>query len=153
MLNFHYKSGLEKVPISPWLVTLLHICGVIPTPQSPSRYLRKLRVSADVSALSADIVALNGEYFMVFHNVLRVLHDYLLVVHDVLLVVHDVSECFISVSWCFTMFNNVLWVAQHLSSLHRPLITTMPQGSAIIPQGFGDDAAGIVDIAANMIPC
>ena len=28
-------SCLEKVPVSPWLVTLLHICGVIPTPQSP----------------------------------------------------------------------------------------------------------------------
>ena len=28
-------AGLEKVLISPWLVTLLHICGVVPTPQSP----------------------------------------------------------------------------------------------------------------------
>ena len=28
-------AGLEKVPISPWLVTLLHICGVTPTPQLP----------------------------------------------------------------------------------------------------------------------
>ena len=31
----HQWTGLEKVLISPWLVTLLHICGVIPTPQSP----------------------------------------------------------------------------------------------------------------------
>ena len=28
-------TGLEKVSISLWLVTLLHICGVIPTSQSP----------------------------------------------------------------------------------------------------------------------
>ena len=35
-INQSYSnSGLEKVLISPRLVTLLHICGVIPTPQSP----------------------------------------------------------------------------------------------------------------------
>ena len=33
--NATLSAGLEKVLISPWLVTLLHICGVIPTPQSP----------------------------------------------------------------------------------------------------------------------
>ena len=65
------QSGLEKVPISPLLVTLLHICGVTPTPQSPEtprRYHRKLHASADiaapsvdVSASTADIVASNGE--------------------------------------------------------------------------------------------
>ena len=100
-------TGLEKVPISPWLVTLLHICGVIPTLQSPTsletprRCCRKLSASADVSASSADvsasstdIVTFNGECCVMFHNVLRV--------------IHNVSQCFTSVSWCFTMFNNVL---------------------------------------------
>ena len=88
------RSGLKKVPVSLWLLTLLHICGVIPTPQSPistetqRQYCRKLRTradiakpismpSADVSELSAYIVASNGECLMMFHNVLRVFHDVL----------------------------------------------------------------------------
>ena len=83
---------LEKVLISAWLVTLLHICGVIPTPQSPlspetpRRCRRKVRASADVSASSADIIASNGECFVMSHNVLRVFHN--------------VSQCF----KCFMMF-------------------------------------------------
>ena len=50
------RAGLAKVLVSPWLVTLLHICRVIPTPQSPisletpRRYRRYLRAIADVSA-------------------------------------------------------------------------------------------------------
>ena len=56
------NSGLEKVLISRLLVTLLHIRGVIPTPQSPispvtPRDLRRRR--AEVSASSANIIASN----------------------------------------------------------------------------------------------
>ena len=43
--KFIQYSGLEKLAISPWLVTLLHICGVIPTLQSLEtlcRYRREL---------------------------------------------------------------------------------------------------------------
>ena len=84
--------------------------GVIPTlqsPETPCRYRRKLRASADitmpsadVAAPSADIIALNGECpkcFMMFDNVLRAFQDVLLVV-QVLRVFHNVSRCFISVS-------------------------------------------------------
>ena len=96
------QAGLEKVPISPWLVTLLHICGVIPTPQSPilpetpSWYSWKLRASVDVSALMIERWYRRIEWW-VFHNVLRVFHNVLRVFHNVLLVVHDESR-FISVS-------------------------------------------------------
>ena len=31
----HGEAGLVKIPMSQGLVTLLHICRVIPTPQSP----------------------------------------------------------------------------------------------------------------------
>ena len=75
-------SGLEKVPISPWLVTLLHICGVIPTPQlpeTPSQYHRKLRMRAHVSAPEWWVF----KCVIMFHDGLRVFHDVLLVVHDV----------------------------------------------------------------------
>ena len=46
--------GQEKIQISPWLVTLLHICGVIPTPQSPispetpCRYRQKLHANVNI---------------------------------------------------------------------------------------------------------
>ena len=87
----YHKSGLEKTPISPWLVTLLHIHGVIPTTQLPisletsPQYCRKLHSSAgiaarstDVATPSADIVASNGSVW----------------------VFRDVSQCFMS----FMMF-------------------------------------------------
>ena len=66
--------GLEKVPISPSLVTLLHICGVIPTPQSPispetPRERRCLHIERWYRRIE----------LRVFRDVLRV-------------------------SWCFTMF-------------------------------------------------
>ena len=60
------RSG--KSTISAWLVSLLYICGVIPTPQSPETPHNVAAPSTDVSAsganvseLSADIVASNGE--------------------------------------------------------------------------------------------
>ena len=86
-----FMTGLEKVLISPWLVTLLHICGVTPTPQSPispklctditenstlalmlpcRALMSPLRVaSSDVSASSADIVASNRECFMLWWKI------------------------------------------------------------------------------------
>ena len=53
------KSGLEKITISPWLVTLLHISRVIPTPQSSilpetlPQYCQKLCSIADIATPSA----------------------------------------------------------------------------------------------------
>ena len=41
------NTCLGKVPISPWLVTLLHICGVIPTPQSPKTPRNRRRLSIE----------------------------------------------------------------------------------------------------------
>ena len=117
-----HAAGLEKVPISPWLLTLLHICWVIPTPQSPETprwYRRKLLASAENYARAPKTtrerrccpaehqycriewrvfrdVSLCFKCFMMFHNVLRVFHDVLLVVHYVLR--------------RFTMYYNVLQV-------------------------------------------
>ena len=71
-------------------------------------------------------------------------HDVLLVVHDVLQVVHDVLRCITMFYKCFMMFNNV---SRYLVS--RPTIGTADHNSAEI----GDDAAGIVNIAAKVIPC
>ena len=82
----------KKIPISPWLITLLRICGVIPTPISPETprwYCQKLHA-----------IAMNSLKVQ-YAGMVRV-------VHDVLRVFQDVSQCFTSVSWCFTMFNNVL---------------------------------------------
>ena len=62
-------SGLEKVPISPWLVTLFASFGVIPTLQSPisretpRQYRRKLRASADIDAQRADVAAVSADVF------------------------------------------------------------------------------------------
>ena len=60
-----HEPGLEKVPISPWLVTLLHICGVIPTPQSPD---------VDITAHRYHVLLV----VQMFYNVLHVFHDVLL---------------------------------------------------------------------------
>ena len=140
------SPGLGKIPTSPWL-TLLHICGVIPTlqlPETPCWYCRKLRVSADVTfakrwccrtdrrclcltASSADIVASNGECFMMFHHVLRVFHNVLLVVHNVLWVFHDVSQCFtvfLEVLLCFMMFSE-----PHNDRHQRPRVCRSSQES------------------------
>ena len=128
--KFNNITGLEKVPISPWLVTLLHICGVIPTLRSPifpetqSRYHQKLRASAnvatpsaDISASSAYIVASNGECssaswcFTMFHDVSQCFKSVLWCFtcgSRCFTKFVALSQCFTSVSWCFTMFNNVL---------------------------------------------
>ena len=55
------ETGLEKKPISQGLVTLFHICGVIPTPQLPE---------TPSAVLRSDVPASNRECFMMFHNAL-----------------------------------------------------------------------------------
>ena len=116
-------TGLEKVPISPWLVTLLHISGVTPTPQSPETPRDRGHRRAERRRRRAELRRRRGarryrhiewrvfDCFMMFHNVLRVFFDVLLVVHDVLLVVHDVLrwitmfyKCFMMFLLCLTMF-------------------------------------------------
>ena len=118
----HPKSGLEKVPISPWLVTLLHICRIIPTPQSsetPRRYRRtECRCcwpSADVADRvpilphRAPISSHRMASVRVFHNVLTFKSVSWCFTNGswCFTMFHDVLQCFASVSW-FTMFNNVL---------------------------------------------
>ena len=81
------SPGLKKVPTSPWLVTLLHICGVISTPQSMETQLRchwKLHASVDIAASTRCCCAerwclcIECRYHCI--------------------------EWRLSVSWCFTMF-------------------------------------------------
>ena len=98
--------------MSPWLVNLLHICRVRPTPQSPispetpHRYRRCLHIKRRYRHIEWRVfrdVSQCFKCFMMFHNVLRVFHDVIQVV-----LFHDVSQCFTSISWYFTMFNIVL---------------------------------------------
>ena len=104
--NDNMTAGLEKVPISPWLVILLHICGFIPTPQSPETlrehwYLHavvpmSLHLAPKLSHRMASVWVL-PDVSQCFKSGSRCFTMF-----------HDASQCFTSVSWCFTMFNNVL---------------------------------------------
>ena len=95
------NTGLEKR--LPWLVTLLHICGVIPTPQppeTPRQYRRKLCTSADFAMPSADVTAPLISPCRAPMSPSRV--PLLLHWMASVWVFHDVSQSFKSVSWCFT---------------------------------------------------
>ena len=77
--------GLEKIPVSQGLVTLLHICEVIQTPQS--RISQEIPCQAQKShraTISSHLMA----SVQVFHNVLQVFNDVFLVIHNVLQVFH-----------------------------------------------------------------
>ena len=120
-------TGLEKVPISPWLVTLLHICGVIPTPQSPispETPRRNLHASDDIAVPCADTGTLRADVSTPRSDVSATSTDVSVPSADIVTsngkcstvsqcfksgsrcftTFHDVSQCFTSVSWCFTMF-------------------------------------------------
>ena len=79
-----------------------------------------------------------------------------------LMTFQDVSQCFTSVSWCFTMFNIFQCLVSHATigiaasataratdRLRDRDTTGIDDNSAEI----GKDTAGIVDIAAKVIPC
>ena len=87
--SYNLFTGFEKVPISPWLVTLLHICGVIPTPQSP--------ISPKTPETLRDCRAERRRH-RAERRCLRIEHRYC---HIEWWVFHDVSQCFKSVSQCF----------------------------------------------------
>ena len=74
-------------------------------------------------------------------------HNVLVVVHDVLLrftMYHNVLQVFRDVLLCLTVFYDVKWVAQRSATA-----SMIGDNSAEI----GYDVAGIVDIAAKVIPC
>ena len=153
------RAGLEKVLTSPRLVTLLHICGVIPTPQSPvtprdrrcrrserqrlcieRRYRRIEWPPRDRRCRCPKRRRLHIERWR-----FRIERRYCRIEWRLF---HDVSQCFkcfIMFYMCFMMFYNVLWclasramvgVASSVPS--RPLIASgiaiTPQKSAITPQ-------------------
>ena len=65
------KHVWKKIPISQGLVTLLHICRLTPTLQSPGTDIATLSAditasSADIALLSADVAASNRECSSVF---------------------------------------------------------------------------------------
>ena len=129
--------GLENVLISPWLVTLLHICGVIPTPQSPISPVtprdyrrrraerRHLRIERRYRLIEWPLRdrrrhCHKRRRLHIERRRLRIERWYRriewLLFHGVSQCFKSVSWCFTSgaqyftcVSWCFTMFNNVLW--------------------------------------------
>ena len=93
----YMQAGLEKVAISPWLVTLLHISGVTTTPQSPISLetlhkCRCLRIERRYRRIEWRVF----EFFVMFHNVLRVFH-----------VVWQCFKCFMMCYKWFTMFYDV----------------------------------------------
>ena len=95
------NPGLEKVPISPWLATLLHISGVTPTPQLPvtprdRRCLRIERISL-YRMTSARSPTSPRQVPTSPHRAPISSHRMMSV-----RMFHDVSHCFKSVSWCFT---------------------------------------------------
>ena len=106
-----------------------------------------------IERLSANIIASNGvfECFVMFYNVLKVFHDVSLVVydvlkhftmyHNVLKVFHYVLRCLVS---CATIGISDRWSPQGLWSMLR-------NGGVIT--WISDDNAGIVNIAAKVIPC
>ena len=134
------ETGLEKVLISPWLVTLLHICGVIPTPQSPispvtQRDRRRLRIQRRYRRIE----------WRLFHDVSQCFKCFMIFTSG--------SRCFTMFYMCFMMFYYVLWcLASHAtigvtaSVPARPSISSgiaitlqksaiTPQKSAMAPQG------------------
>ena len=116
------QSGLEKVLVSPWLVTLLHICGVIPTPQSPVTPHDRWRRRAEHRRLRIE-----RRYRRIKwpphgrrrrcpkRRRLRIERRYRRIEWPL----SSVSWCFKSISWCFTsgsrcftMYHNV-WHVFH----------------------------------------
>ena len=88
-------TGLKKVLISQWLVTLIHICGVIPKPVSPVTPCNRrcLRIERRYRHIKWRVF----KSFGMFHNVL------------------SVSWCFTSGSRCITMYHNFLHVFHDVS--------------------------------------
>ena len=84
--------GLDEMLLSPWLVTLLHICGVIPTLQSPKWMETPCRYRRS-GGRYRPIEWRVFECFMMFHNVLSVSWGFT-----------SGSRCFTCVSRCITMF-------------------------------------------------
>ena len=124
------NSGLEKIPISPWLVTLLHICEVIPTPQwwklrasadialawnispcrvpmSPSRAPISQQTSHREPILSHQMASVLS-YFTMFKSVSQCFSSGSCCFSSGSWCFTCVSQCYTSFSWRFTMFNNVL---------------------------------------------
>ena len=123
------NTGMERMPISQRLVTMLHICGVIPTPQSHISPETPLRVP--VSPHRAAILLHLTSNVWVFHDVSQVVHNGLHVFRDIL-----------SVS-CFAMFNNVLWCLGSLATISIGECQS-PQGSAITPQRLAISPQGFL---------
>ena len=78
LLHNLIHSGLEKIPISKVLVTLLHICRV-----------PKTLILPEIPCLAqcACMLQVVHDVLRVFHNVLQVFHDLVLVFHDAMIVI------------------------------------------------------------------
>ena len=129
-----FKSGLEKIPISQGLVTLIHICGIIgPIARNskPNAIIAALSArfgeSTHISMISNSVTNLrsytNSPIANIAGNSARssadivasneecfmLFHNVLRVFHDVLLLVHDVLRCITIFYMCFmTFYHHVL---------------------------------------------
>ena len=164
------RKGLEKVPISPWLATLLHICGVIPTSQSPvtPRDRQRLRIEWRRHCIECRYRRIKWPPCdrHAKRRRLRIERRYhrikWRVFHDISQWFKSVSWCFISGSWCITMFYMcfimfyyVLWclasratIVIIASASSWSSSSSSWSGSTTTPQSIGDNSAEIGDDAA-----
>ena len=172
------SPGLEKVLISPWLVTLLHICGVIPTPRdrrrrrAERRHLRIQRRRPRIEWPPRDRRRRcpKRRRLHIERRRLRIERRYRRIewrlFHDVLSVswcftsgsrcFTCVSWCFTCVSWCFTMFYNVLWCLASRATIG--VAASVPARPSIASalrdrdnSEIGDNSAEIGDGAAGIV--
>ena len=124
-----YEEGLEKIPISQGLITLLHICGVTTFTNTviANTSLETLHQYRRIN------VALIGECFMMF------------------------SKCFMMFYECFTMLNNVLrcLVSHSTIGIGACTVSNHCIGTTRLPitAGICDNPAGIGNNSRKVIPC
>ena len=185
--KIHYRliymtTGLEKIPISQGLVTLLHICGGIPTPQLPET-LRCVPISSRRAPMSfrrlwswssPNIAAsISGHQAPILLRWALILPHRVLILHrtasvcvsqcfmtffKVLLVFY---KCFKMCYECFTMINNVLKLLVIHTTIGigactlQSLHRRLPitAGIGYNTAEIGNNAARIGNNAVKVIPC
>ena len=161
--EIYLLTGLKKVPISPWLVTLLHICGVIPTPNitrnsvpiSPATPHEHLYCHVERQSRYANrrCLCIERQYhqveWRVFHDVSQCFKSFMMF--------YQGSSCFTSgydVLQCFTIFNNVFQCLVSCATIGiRDRAATDRLRGRQNSAEIGDEAAGIINITAKVIPC
>ena len=178
--------GLEKVLISPWLVTLLHICrsytnsaiagnsAPISSVTVPPRNRRRRRAERRRLRIQRRRLHIERRYRRIEwpphdrrrrrpkRRRLHIERRYRRIEWRLFLDVSQCFKCFVMFYWwftmfykCFMMFYNVLWclASRARRNDRRRRIGARTAIDRDNSAEIGDGAAGIVYIAANVIPC